>query len=171
MGLSNSNILEKVNLQYCKQLLGVKRQTPNNFIYGELGRVSIRTYTVQHAVKYWLKVIKLRPEKYVKCIYLQLCKNINENPNVTNWALSICNLLQHLGLYYAWLYQSVGDETCFIKLLKTRLTDTFIQNWMSHLSESSKAKTYIYYSSFSLQCYLICINNDSHRKKLCRLRE
>ena len=29
--------VERIQLQYCEHLLGVKLQTQNNFIYGELG--------------------------------------------------------------------------------------------------------------------------------------
>ena len=34
-GFSNANILERVHLQICKQVLGAKRATQNDFIYGE----------------------------------------------------------------------------------------------------------------------------------------
>ena len=32
-GFSNANVLERVHLQICKQLLGVKRETQNDFIW------------------------------------------------------------------------------------------------------------------------------------------
>ena len=31
---------ERVHLQFCKRLLGVKRCTQNDFVYGELGRMN-----------------------------------------------------------------------------------------------------------------------------------
>ena len=34
-GLSKAEIIERVHLQFCKQLLGVKIQTQNNFIFME----------------------------------------------------------------------------------------------------------------------------------------
>ena len=37
-GFTNVNKIERVHLQFCKQLLGVRQQTQNTFIYGELGR-------------------------------------------------------------------------------------------------------------------------------------
>ena len=37
-GLNNSIQIERIHLRYCKQVLGVRTQTQNNFIYGELGR-------------------------------------------------------------------------------------------------------------------------------------
>ena len=33
--------IEAVHLQFCKKLLGVKQSTQNDFIYGELGRLSV----------------------------------------------------------------------------------------------------------------------------------
>jgi len=36
--LSTGN--ERVHLQFCKRLLGVKRCTQNDFVYGELGRMN-----------------------------------------------------------------------------------------------------------------------------------
>ena len=34
--------IERVHLQYCKQILGVKRCTQNDFVYREIGRVTIK---------------------------------------------------------------------------------------------------------------------------------
>ena len=39
-GFCKAKQIERVHLQFCKGLLGVKQSTQNNFIYGELGRVS-----------------------------------------------------------------------------------------------------------------------------------
>jgi hypothetical protein len=33
-GLKETNVIERIHLQYCKQLLGVRAQTQNNFVYG-----------------------------------------------------------------------------------------------------------------------------------------
>ena len=42
-GLNDSLKLERIHLSFCKNLLCVRYQTQNNFIYGELGRTSLRT--------------------------------------------------------------------------------------------------------------------------------
>ena len=36
-GFIEGKSLERVHLQFCKQLLGVKESTQNDFVYGELG--------------------------------------------------------------------------------------------------------------------------------------
>ena len=40
-GLSQAMPIERVHVQFCKKLLGVKQCTQNDFIYGELGRTSL----------------------------------------------------------------------------------------------------------------------------------
>jgi len=37
------NSIEKVHMQFCKKILGVKANTQNDFIYGELGRVNFQS--------------------------------------------------------------------------------------------------------------------------------
>ena len=40
-GFENKNIIEKIHLQFCKKILGVRTSTPNFVVYGELGRYPI----------------------------------------------------------------------------------------------------------------------------------
>ena len=49
---------ERVHLQFCKKLLGVKRVTQNDFVYGELGRVSLQVTIHLSIIKYWLKILE-----------------------------------------------------------------------------------------------------------------
>ena len=86
------------------------------------------------------------------------------------WAKSVCNLLQSLGLHYAWINQGVGDDKCFLSLVKSRLNDAFIQNWMSELINSSRAVSYNLFCKFEFQPYLNDVTIDKFRFSLCRLR-
>jgi len=47
--------LERVHLSFCKKLLGVKIQTQNNFVYGELGRTALIVRRAVNVIRYWLK--------------------------------------------------------------------------------------------------------------------
>ena len=42
-GFFQATHIESVHLQFCKRLLGVKRTTQNNFVYGEFGRINFQT--------------------------------------------------------------------------------------------------------------------------------
>ena len=67
-GFCKAKQIERVHLQFCKGLLGVKQSTQNNFIYGELGRVSFEVKRHYNIIRYWLKVIKSSDIKYIKII-------------------------------------------------------------------------------------------------------
>ena len=43
-GYENTNLLEKLHLQYCRNIVGVRTTTPNFMAYGELGRTPIDIY-------------------------------------------------------------------------------------------------------------------------------
>ena len=96
-GLTESMVLERVLIKFCKKLLGVKIQTQNNFVYGELGRTSLITKRAINVIRYWLKIIQLENHKYVKCIYSHMCENLINKQNNHSWAKSVCNQLQTLG--------------------------------------------------------------------------
>ena len=42
-GFIPANSIERVHMQFCKRLLGVKKNTQNDFVYGELGRTNCRS--------------------------------------------------------------------------------------------------------------------------------
>jgi len=65
-GLLESTQLERVHIKYCKELLCVRQQTQNNFIYGELGRTTLLSFRSYHVIKYWLKMVHMKCTKYVK---------------------------------------------------------------------------------------------------------
>ena len=54
-GFCQANAIERVHTQFCKKILGVKKTTQNDFVYGELGRVNYATKRLFIIVKYWFK--------------------------------------------------------------------------------------------------------------------
>jgi hypothetical protein len=60
-----------------------------------------------------------------------MLNDLGMHPQKNSWAKSVKELLDHLGFSYVWLFQGVGNKTLFLKYFKSRLTDGFIQNWIS----------------------------------------
>ena len=54
---TKSKDLERLNLMFCKSVLGVKTSTCNAAIYGELGRLPLYINRYVSIIKYWLKLI------------------------------------------------------------------------------------------------------------------
>ena len=80
-GFHNASAIEIVHMQFCKNLLGVKQSAQNDFVYGELGRLIYQVQRYISIVRYWLKIINLEENKYVKCIYNMMIQDIQLFPN------------------------------------------------------------------------------------------
>ena len=100
-GFTIENKLERIHLQFCKQLLGVRQQTQNNFIYGELGRCNLKVYRYLSIIRYWLKIVQSPDIKYYKLVYNMMLSDIQLHPNKISWATRLKSLLETLGLNYA----------------------------------------------------------------------
>ena len=56
-GLHHGDCLEKVHLDFCKRLLGVKKSSCNVMIYAELGRLPLQAGRKYKIIKYWAKLL------------------------------------------------------------------------------------------------------------------
>ena len=74
---------ETVHSQYMKQLLGIRTQTQNNFIYGELC-FPLQTNRIKSVIRYWLTVIALDNRKCSKIVYDMMLNDQMMYPNVNN---------------------------------------------------------------------------------------
>ena len=86
---------------------GVKRTTQNDFVYGELGRVTLQVYIFQSIVKYWFKILECENTKYIKFAYELMLSDLRRKPNSVNWASKVKDLLSSMGFYEVWLTQGV----------------------------------------------------------------
>ena len=117
-GFIQGNAIERVHLQFCKRLLGVKKNTQNDFIYGELGRTKFLTKRYLLIIKYWFKILSADERKYVKLIYRLMQNDIEARPNTVNWASLLRDLLTSLRFHEVWIHQGVGNYNNFISAVK-----------------------------------------------------
>ena len=156
-----------MHFQFCKKLLGVKKTTQNNFVYGEIGRTSYITKRYFIIIKYWFKILSAQENKIV---YELMLNDLDRLPNKANWASLVQNLLMSLGFYDVWLVQGVGNYERFIAVWRQRFTDNFIQNWHSRLEDSARAVFYKSIASFQFQPYLENINVSKFCNAISKLR-
>ena len=138
-GFSQAKQIERIHMLFCKQLLGVKTSTQNDFIYGELGRKNNYTRRIYIIIKYWLIVVHAEDRKYISQIYKTMLNDITDRQNTQNWASLVRNTLANLGFFDVWLAQGVGNVNIFLSVFKQRLSDNFLQSWNNRLTESSRA--------------------------------
>ena len=170
LGFIQAKSIERVHLQYCKKLLGVRKTTQNDFVYGELGRTTFITKRYFIILKYWFMILATDENEYIKMVYKLMLSDLDRFPNKVNWASLVRNLLMSLGFNNVWLDQGVGNYGGFITVLKQRLTDNFIQNWHSRLEDSSRAIFYKSIASFQFQPYLLTLNISKFCNAISKLR-
>ena len=161
---------ERVYLQFCKKLLGVKKFTQNDFVYGELGRVPLKNDIFYMIISYWFKILESEHIKYIQYAYQLMMTDIENKPDSVNLASKLRDLLSNLGFYGVWVNQGVGNKNMFLAEFKQMLNDNFIQNWNSRLVESSRANFYRLFSKFEHQLYLETIKVTKFRISLSKLR-
>ena len=80
-GVNAAGKLENIHMHFCKSILGVRSQTNNNFVYGELGRYPLRLRRIERVIKYRFNVVKCSSTKYIKHIYNVMLQELNMYPN------------------------------------------------------------------------------------------
>ena len=145
--------------------MGVKRATHNNFVYGELGRVTLQVYIFQSIVKYCFKILECENTKYIKFAYELMLSDLRRKLNYVNWASKVKDLLSSMGFYEVWLAPGVGNKNAFLSEMKLKLKDTIVQNWQSRLADSSRARFYSLFSTFDHQ---VSVSATSKYKKVSR---
>ena len=63
--------VERLHLKFCRQILGVKQNCQNDFVFGELGRYPLIVNIQYRIITFWLKIIKSHARKHVKICYNQ----------------------------------------------------------------------------------------------------
>jgi hypothetical protein len=169
-GFANDASIETIHMQFCKQILGVKKTTQNDFIYGELGRISFKTIHHYNIIKYWTRILDMPNNKYVSLIYNMLKHDMVTAPNKVNWCSLVKDLLSSLGFYDVWLQQHTGNNKLFLIKVKQRLKDQFIQNWHNRITNSSRALFYKNIACFKFQPYLDYFTINKFCQSLCKLR-
>ena len=54
--LPKENPIDKLHMMFCKQLLGVQKQTTNIGVLLELGRIPLNIYACKYAIKNWERI-------------------------------------------------------------------------------------------------------------------
>lgn len=151
-GHSKSKELERVHLNFCKKLLGVKTTTSTLAIYGELGRYPLYINRHTRLIKYWAKVI-CSENVIVKTLYDVLLED-NENGS-DNWCGNVKKLLEKSGFNYVWNNPYQVDLKSFHCIFKERLIDMFKQNWFEDTNQARILHIYRFLKTdFTMEPYL-----------------
>ena len=157
-----NNPVENLHMQFCRQILGVQKNTTNNGVLLELGRTPLMLEAQRLSLKNWDRI-----------------KSGNGNTLVTNsyhnahimkldWNETVCSLLSKHGMHYRITESQSDLGNAFFGKAK----DIFHQEVFAQISDpKSKLRTYaLIKESIGREDYLKDIRNTKHRQMLTKLR-
>jgi hypothetical protein len=160
---------EKVHLQACKRFAGVSLRSPNNIIYGELGRFPLRIIYSVKSVKYWLRLMTMEDKRLPKQAYKMLL-NLDIKGKC-NWVTQVRLLICQAGFGHVWIAQGVGNQAWFCAALKQRLLDMNLQDWRGALNSSDRYRLYRSFKDMLVsETYFLCVKQKCFRDALARIR-
>ena len=154
---------ENAHLSFCKQLLGVQKQTSNIGVLLELGQVPLKLLAVKNAIKNWVRIVNNS-----KCN--DLISKSHEYAVIQNltWSSSVESKISEVGLRALFLEK---DKNCHIKVFQ-REKDIFHQGAFLEINrENSKLKTYcIVKHTIGSEEYFNFIENTKERIAFTKFR-
>ena len=161
--LPKNNPIENVFLSFCKQLLGVQKQTTNIGVLLELGQVPLSTFAKNNSIKNWVRIVTK-----TKCNGNVLKSHENAVSKNLTWITRLESTLSQIGMRELFL---VKDQETHKKAFQ-RMKDIFHQEAFSEIQkEGSKLRTYGRFKTLmGYEEYLSDIRNVKERTSLTKLR-
>ena len=96
-GIYNFKEIDKLHFKFCKHILGVRPQTSNAAVLGELGRFPLSVICKERALRFWIKIMK-NPRSLIHSIFSEQL-SIRTNDNKT-WAASVKTVVDNFGFMW-----------------------------------------------------------------------
>lgn len=139
-GVHDLTDIEGVHTYALKRFLSVSLHCSNMTIYGDTGRYPLSICHKIRSLKYWFRILKL-PQNRISRQSYEMMYRLSEGGK-HNWVSSVRELLCTNGFGVVWMFKGVGNERHFLKLMKQRLCDCFMQGWVAKLSSSEHFQCY-----------------------------
>ena len=144
--------IEKIQIGYLKNILGVRRQTPTLGVYAETGRFPLRIRQLLNTTSYWAKIKKLPSHDILhKCLKIQesLC-----NAGQNNWYSKLRKVMVEVDIT-DWQSLNPNQVINEVKLKLYTNEQTRILNEIKNSDKHPKLRTYKQFkTSYCLEPYL-----------------
>jgi hypothetical protein len=161
--LPKNNPIENLHMQFCRQVLGVQKNTTNHGVLLELGRTPLTLEAQRLSLKNWERIRDDQGNDLV-------CKSL-KNAYAKNlvWHETIKSILCRYGMQYR---ATDHDQKNVANAFISRAKDTYHQEAFSCIrNPDSKLRTYgLLKHTIGREEYLIQIKNTKTRQNLTRLR-
>lgn len=154
-GFESKDSIEKIHLQFCKNILKLRSSTPNYMVYGELGRFPLETIVKRKMVLFWNSLL-LENNKLSSIMYKLMLKSHFQYPTKFKWITYVKSIFDENGISFIWQDQLPLDKLGLKNIISQQLNDQCIQHWFSQMNNSSRGAFYSKYKQeFRLETYLV----------------
>lgn len=101
----NVQVLEKIHLQFCRNILKIRTSTFNFMSYGEIGRVPIDVVINVRMISFWNKLLTYNQK--LSSILYRIMYMLSQRENVNfKWINHIKSIFDNVGPSYVWNQQN-----------------------------------------------------------------
>ena len=118
------NMVEMVQLKFCKILLKLRKSTPSMMVYGETGLYPLLIDIKVRMICYWLKNSQTPRNKLSRSLMV-----LGRANSDCDWSKSIQSILNECGMAHVWEDRSRLRYEWIKNKVKLTLKDQFLQNW------------------------------------------
>ena len=161
--LPKNNPIENLHMQFCRQVLGVQKNTTNFGVLLELGRTPLTIEAQRLSIKNWERIMGGKGNDLVTKSYQ------NAHTKILDWHQTIGNLLSNHGMHYHLTEPAPKNVD---KAFVGRARDIYHQEAFSDLNDpKAKLRTYgLIKHDIGREDYLVQIKNTKLRQKLTKFR-
>ena len=159
----DTNIMEKLHIRFCKQILGIHSKSSNHACRAELGRLHFAYNIYCNVIKYWNRLCSINEDCLVnEALYLSF--KIASKGKVT-WISSVKYILQLIN------ESMIISKIYNMHTIKKKLKDLFLDQFFKKLNNNSKLEIYnTVKRNYIFENYLSEIKNPNHRVAVTKLR-
>ena len=143
-GYGNVEPLEIFYRAFIKRVLGLKRNTPNSIVYGEVGKYPVVHQVHLRMLSFWIKVSEGKQTKLSSIIYKLIYKLHLDGSYDSPWLMCIKNILCNSGNRHFWIDQEHLTPKSFMKSeLVLHFQARFLQEWDAEILRNRRCVTYL----------------------------
>jgi hypothetical protein len=136
IGFDKNDNIEKVHLQFLKNILRVRTTTPNHLVYDELDRFPLVIDIKCRMLTFWNKLISSNKLSSMIARLLYIL-NINGTQGF-KWIEFVKSTFDEIGLSFMYSDQQYASADWLKTYAKQILRDQFIQKWNYVLANTSR---------------------------------
>lgn len=138
-------------------------------VLGDVGRFPMYIYSAKRCIKYWIRLLTLPRNRYIKlCYEMLMC---NDNLSHTNWVTDVQWYLYTNVFWYVWERQKVNNPRLFLIQIEQRLKDQYVQNWRIKCNENIKLCHYVFFKhSYNVEKHVTAVDISKFRSCMANFR-